>query len=154
MPQFLHTLGFQRRLGTDNAPIKHQTPLSISQLRKPSTFIVSRAGGKDDKTSQRLAAPFVVSRGMVPNWAGWELGQETINKAHRSVRRHPPTFSWGLKVKPLLDFASPRWREEHVGSTPSSSWVSTVTALGKVLLLKETLLQGVMGSATRWRSGE
>lgn len=57
------------------------------------------------KINQRLAAPFVIWKGAVTVWTGWELGQETINKARRSVRRHPPTFSRGPKVKTPPDFA-------------------------------------------------
>lgn len=54
----------------------------------------------------RLTAPFVTSRGAVTTWTGWKLRQETINKAHRSVRRHPSTFIQGSKVKTRLTLPS------------------------------------------------
>lgn len=96
------------------------------------------------KINQRLAAPFVIWRGTVPAWMGRELGQETINKAHRSVRRHPPTFSQSPKVKTSPDFAVGAVLDlgkECVNSILSRSCVSKPTALGKAVLLKETLLQ-------------
>lgn len=57
------------------------------------------------KLNHRLTAPFVTSRGAVAIWTGWKLRQETIDKAHRSVRRHPSTFIQDSKVKTLCDFA-------------------------------------------------
>lgn len=94
----------------DNAPTKHQMPPSISQLRYSITHLSYSLchwweGKMAMKINQMLAAPLVVWRGAVTIWMGWELGQETINKARRSVRRHPSTFSQGPKVKTPPDFA-------------------------------------------------